>query len=94
MTAKRADLKDLPDWPAVLSREQAAAYVNLSPAAFDEAVTRGTYPPGRAFKRRIQWARKALDESIDRHFGTAPSSAAADPWGAAVRRGNLKIAVR
>ncbi len=26
MTARRSDLSDLPDWPRLLSREQAAAY--------------------------------------------------------------------
>ncbi len=30
MAASRADLRDLPDWPCLLSREQAAAYLGVS----------------------------------------------------------------
>jgi hypothetical protein len=44
MTAKRADIGELPNWPRLLSREQAAAYVGLSPNQFVEEVSAGALP--------------------------------------------------
>lgn len=53
--------------PRLLSRIQAAAYVGLSPSAFDAAVGEGALPAPISIgeSRRIMWDREALDEAID-----------------------------
>lgn len=65
---KRAVLSDLPFWPRLLSREEAARYVGVSPAVFDEEVKHGIWPP--ALRRgprqgRTTWDRLALDRAAD-----------------------------
>jgi predicted DNA-binding transcriptional regulator AlpA len=53
--------------PRLLSREQAAAYVGLSPAQFDQEVKAGTFPERfpLASTRRALWDRAALDRAMD-----------------------------
>lgn len=66
MTAKRADI-ETPFTPRLLSREQAAAYVGLSPEAFLKEVVLGTFPhpfPLRRTKRRL-WDKAELDRVLD-----------------------------
>ena len=68
MTAKRADIA-LPGGmvPRLLSREQAAMYVGLSPEAFLQEVVLGTFPrpfPLRKTKRRL-WDKAELDRVLD-----------------------------
>lgn len=55
----------------LLSRKEAAAYVGLSPNAFDKAVSLGHYPaPNRLTGiDRVQWDRVSLDSVINRRFG-------------------------
>lgn len=67
MTARRSDLSSLPDWPRLLSRDQAAMYVGLSPRSFDLEVAAGTFPGPVELKRvrRLLWERKAIDARID-----------------------------
>jgi hypothetical protein len=72
MTARRADLEGLPDWPRGLSAEQAAAYVGVSLPTFLAEVARGKWPDGeRRGPRgtRVVWDRRALDVSYDRASG-------------------------
>ena len=51
----------------LLSREQAAEYVGLSPSQFDAEVRAGTFP--RPFPlartRRVLWDKAALDRALD-----------------------------
>lgn len=51
----------------LLSRVQAAAYVNLSPNQFDEEVKAGTFPSPfpLARTRRVLWDKAALDRALD-----------------------------
>jgi predicted DNA-binding transcriptional regulator AlpA len=49
----------------LLSRTEAAAYVNVSPSTFDKAVTRGTMPQPKLFEGRVVWDLTALDRAID-----------------------------
>ena len=52
--------------PRLISREAAAAYVNVSPTTFDEMVKDGTMPkPRRLSGRRKAWDVRALDAAID-----------------------------
>lgn len=71
MTAKVSDIAKLPGWPRWLSREQAAAYVGVSPKLFDLEVKIGIWPKGkkRGFGKvrdaRITWDRVQLDAHSD-----------------------------
>jgi predicted DNA-binding transcriptional regulator AlpA len=52
--------------PRLISREAAAAYVNVAPATFDKMVKNGTMPkPRRLSGRRKAWDVRALDAAID-----------------------------
>lgn len=46
MTTKRIPLSSMPFWPMELDREQAAAYVGVSPNVFDQEVKDGVWPEG------------------------------------------------
>ncbi|MFK4385826.1 helix-turn-helix transcriptional regulator [Bradyrhizobium sp. USDA 223] len=53
--------------PRMLSREAAAAYVNVSPNTFDGMVAEGRMPSARKLsERRISWDRMELDAYIER----------------------------
>lgn len=65
---------DLPYWPRWLSREQAAAFVGVSPNLFDHEVKAGIWPrPVRRGSKggRNTWDRNALEEASDKLSGTA-----------------------
>ena len=52
--------------PRLISREAAAAYVNLSPNTFDLMVEQGTMPKARIVSAgRIAWDVRELDLSVD-----------------------------
>jgi len=52
--------------PRLISREAAAAYVDVSPTTFDEMVKYGTMPrPRRLSGRRKAWDVRALDAAVD-----------------------------
>jgi len=59
-----------------LDRKAAAAYVDLSPNAFDKAVQLGELPEPIAFVgiKRHLWDIKAIDAVIDRKSGVGGSS--------------------
>lgn len=73
MTARRSEIA-LPVGmtPRLLSREQAAAYVGLSPGAFDSEVDAGTYPRPFPLRRtkRLLWDRIELDRALDSRLTT------------------------
>lgn len=69
--------------PRLLSRDQAAAYVGISPTQFDEEVAAGTFPaPFKlAATRRCLWDRVALDRAIDRQLIVAVDApTGGEPW--------------
>ncbi len=78
MTAARATVP-LPDWPRVLSRQEAARYVGLSAATFMAGVGEKWPQPIEISKTRIGWDRRQLDEAVDRLAGTSAPSAL-DLW--------------
>ena len=49
-----------------LSRDEAAMYIGISPAKFDEMVTVGSMPRPRLIDRRKVWDILALDVAFDR----------------------------
>jgi predicted DNA-binding transcriptional regulator AlpA len=53
--------------PRLLSREQAAQYLGISPTQLDAEVRAGTFPPPfrLARTRRTLWDRAALDRALD-----------------------------
>lgn len=92
MTAKVSDLSGLPYWPRMLSREQAARYVGVSPTQFDREVEEGRWPQperrGAVGRRtgRVLWDRVLLDKRQDERSGLMAGLGApaigpvADPW--------------
>lgn len=84
MTARRADLAGMPAWPRYLSREQAAAYVGVSPNLFDSEVAAGAWPKGerrgshRSKRPRLTWDRKLLDRNSDMRSGLIAVEPAGD----------------
>lgn len=64
--------------PRLLSREQAAAYVGLSPGAFTVRIA-GKVSALRLGKR-ILWDRRALDAYLDRLSGLTPAEKTDDEW--------------
>ena len=59
MTARRSDLSDLPNWPRLLSREQAAAYVGISVPTLESRV-------GDLFPKPVRIGRRKLETSNNR----------------------------
>lgn len=63
--------------PRGLSREQAAAYVGVSPTLFDQLVASGQMPAPRRINSRSVWDRRDIDSAFDR----LPQDSAGDPAG-------------
>jgi predicted DNA-binding transcriptional regulator AlpA len=63
--------------PRGLSREQAAAYVGISPSLFDMLVSDGRMPSPKRINSRVVWDRLQLDAA----FVALPSNDdPANPW--------------
>lgn len=62
--------------PRGVSREQAAAYVGVSPRKFDEMVEDGRMPPPKRVDARKVWDIRRLDEWFDRLPDEARAGAA------------------
>jgi len=50
--------------PRGLRREDAAAYIGVSPSKFDQWVERGVMPKPKRVDRIVLWDRKALDAAF------------------------------
>lgn len=66
MTAPRIKPADMPDWPAMLGVDLAAAYVGMAPTTFLAGVSREIYPQPVGILGRKLWHLKALQEAVDR----------------------------
>ena len=75
MTARRSDLSDLPDWPRLLSREQAAAYLGVSVGMLESRIGDPFPEPIRIGGRKL-YDRRTLDRAVDHLTGAVPQSAA------------------
>lgn len=62
--------------PRGLRREQAAAYIGISPAKFDECVAEGSMPKPKRSLGVPLWDRDRLDEA----FEALPDEASRNPW--------------
>jgi predicted DNA-binding transcriptional regulator AlpA len=63
----------LPNWPLMLTEDQAAVYVGLKVAAFQRLVEAGELPKPRRLGVAVRWCR--ID--IDRHFVPTDAAGAA-----------------
>ncbi|MEW6450058.1 MAG: hypothetical protein AB1490_05380 [Pseudomonadota bacterium] len=72
--SQRADVSSTPDesliLPRLLTRPQAAAYLALTVAAFDDWIRRGLIQGPLPGTHR--WDRKAIDAALDRASGLTP----------------------
>lgn len=64
--------------PRGLSRVQAATYIGVSPALFDQMVNDGRMPKPKRINARTVWDRVQLDEA----FAALPDEQAKNPWDA------------
>lgn len=53
------------DWPRLLRREKAAAYLGRSPRVFDREVRSGLWPKARKVGNISAWDRAELDAWLD-----------------------------
>jgi hypothetical protein len=77
VTARRLALAALPAWPRFLTREQAAAYVGVSPALFDLEVATGIWPAARERGQKgglLTWDRVGLDMRADQDLPSRSST--------------------
>lgn len=65
----------LPNWPARLSEDQAAAYLVVSKTTFRAGYGSGRYPAPLREGRRLFWSRRQLDRFVDAQFGLAANDA-------------------
>lgn len=69
--------------PRGLSREQAAAYVGVSPSLFDMLIKDGRMPGPKRINSRVVWDRLKLDVAFEALADTDASNAD-DEWKAAI----------
>jgi hypothetical protein len=61
-------LEALPDWPRLLSTDEAARYLGVSRETFEAEVKRGLWPKGiprGKLNGKMTWDRSALDRRVD-----------------------------
>ena len=64
MASPKPALADMPNWPRLMSEEQAAAYVSLSLNTFRAGVGE-LWPKAIRIRRRKLYDRRALDRAVD-----------------------------
>jgi hypothetical protein len=57
-------------WPRLMKLANAAAYCDLTPAAFEREVSAGRLPAGREIGGKEHWDKAALDRAIDALMGS------------------------
>ncbi len=62
-------LEKLPDWPAMMKRDTAARYCDMSTAEFERAIADGVIPMPIRFGDRERWSRAVLDRYISNATG-------------------------
>jgi predicted DNA-binding transcriptional regulator AlpA len=61
----------LPNWPRMMKREKACAYVDLSQAEFEREIASGRLPQPVKLGNHPHWSRAELDACIDKLTGNA-----------------------
>lgn len=69
--------------PVALSREQAAAYLGISPGLFDRGVSDGLIPKPKPIYGRMTWDRAALDKAYAALPDVDGNRPGANSWDAA-----------
>lgn len=60
-------------WPRLMKLANAAAYCDMTPAAFMREVGSGRLPVGRVIGKKEHWDKAALDTAIDALMGGGDS---------------------
>lgn len=55
----------LPDWPAAMSKQTVADYLQVSLAAVDRMVIAGELPTSCMIGGKERWAKKSIDAALD-----------------------------
>lgn len=71
MTEPTPTPNEMPDWPRLLSRQWAAAYLGVSPGHFDNHVRKAVQPV--KLGKRCLYDRLNLDQFVDNLSGTGKS---------------------
>lgn len=58
-------------WPGMMRRKTAAAYCDMSEAAFEREIVAGRLPAGIMFGGREHWRKEAIDAAFDRLTGSS-----------------------
>ena len=67
--------------PRLLNREQAAAYLGISPGTFDKLVKAGVMPQAKRLSEgRIAWDRQEVDQAVDRLPTEGASTEIDETW--------------
>lgn len=70
----------IPHWPAAMKRATAAAYCDLSEAAFEREVVAGRLPTAVLLGGREHWRRDAIDRALIILSGEHEDDAEAEFW--------------
>ena len=73
MSGPKLALADMPDWPRMLTEEEAAGYVRMSVTAFRDRIG-NPWPAPIRFGRRKVYDRLALDRAVDALSRQKPQS--------------------
>jgi len=63
-------IERIPDWPAMMLRKTAAAYCELSEAAFEREIASGVLPMPVILGGKPHWHRDQIDEHLANLAGT------------------------
>lgn len=61
-----SDHGNIHDWPAMMRKGTAAAYLDLSVAVFSREVVAGVIPPPIVLGGRPSWSRRQIDAAMER----------------------------
>ncbi len=70
----------LPNWPARLSEDMAAAYLGVSKTTFRERWKGRQYPQPVRDGSRVLWSRLQLDRFVEAQFGLSDNDNGDDTW--------------
>ncbi len=70
----------IPHWPAMMKRATAAAYLDMSEAAFQREVASGRLPCAVSLGGRPHWRKLALDKAMDLLTGERASDYESEFW--------------
>jgi hypothetical protein len=62
-------MKAIPDWPRIMRRSTAAAYLDLSIAGFEREVAVSRLPLPFKLDGKEMWSRTSIDEAVGRLSG-------------------------